>query len=205
MTIAEPREKIYTPEEYLALEIESEIRSEFRDGEIVEMTGGTPAHNEITGMFIFLLKARLRKQPYSIFVTDQRLWIPDVRRYTYPDVMVMPRPPELQPGRRDTVMNPTLIAEVLSDSTKAYDRGDKFAAYRTISTFTEYLLVDQYQPRVEQYVRQAENQWLLTVHEGLEVKVNLESVSVEIALAELYENVDFSAKPQGEQDEIQEG
>ncbi len=198
MTVAEPKGKIYSPEEYLDLEIESEVRSEFRDGEIVEMTGGTPEHNEITRMLVFLLTMALRRQPYSIFMTDQRLWIPDMRRYTYPDVMVMPRPPELQPGRRDTVMNPTLITEVLSDSTKGYDRGDKFAAYRTISTFTEYLLVDQYQARVEQYVRQAENQWLLTVHEGLEVKVNLESVSVEIALAELYENVDFGAAKDAE-------
>lgn len=198
MTVAEPKTKIYSPEEYLALEIESEVRSEFRDGEIVEITGGTPEHNEITRMLVFLLTMALRRQPYSIFITDQRLWIPDMKRYTYPDVMVMPRPPELQPGRRDTVMNPTLIAEVLSDSTKGYDRGDKFAAYRTISTFTEYLLVDQYQARVEQYVRQAENQWLLTVYEGLEVKVNLESVSVEIALAELYENVDFGTAKDAE-------
>lgn len=198
MTIAAPREKIYTPEEYLALEIESEVRSEFRDGEIVEMTGGTPEHNKIVSAFNALLWFSLRGKPLSLFVTDQRLWIPAKNLHTYPDVMVIADPLALQAGRTDTVMNPALIAEVLSDSTKAYDRGDKFAAYRTISTFTEYLLVDQYQPRVEQYVRQAENQWLLTVHEGLEVKVNLESVSVEIALAELYENVDFGAEKDAE-------
>ena len=198
MTIAAPREKIYTPEEYLALEIESEVRSEFRDGEIVEITGGTPEHNKIVSAFNALLWFSLRGKPLSLFVTDQRLWIPAKNLHAYPDVMVIADPLALQAGRTDTVMNPALIAEVLSDSTKAYDRGDKFAAYRTISTFTEYLLVDQYQPRVEQYVRQAENQWLLTVHEGLEARVNLESVSVEIALAELYENVDFGTAKDAE-------
>ena len=132
MTIAAPKPKIYTAEEYLALEVESDVRSEFRHGEIVEMTGGTPAHNEITATLIFLLKTALRKKPYSIFVTDQRLWIPEPDIYTYPDVMVTARPPELKPDRQDTVMNPILIAETLSESTQGYDRGDKFAHYRTI-------------------------------------------------------------------------
>ena len=193
MTITVSKAKTYTAEEYLTLEVASEGRSEFRNGEIVEMTGGTPEHNEIAGMLLFLLKAGLRKQPYSIFVTDQRLWIPEVKLYTYPDVMVTSRPPELQPGRKDTVMNPILIAEVLSQSTKGYDRDEKFVAYRTLSIFTEYLLVDQYQARVEQYVRQGANQWLLTVHDGIEATVALASVPAEIKLAELYENLEFGA------------
>ena len=197
MTLAETKDKIYTSEEYLALEVKSEVRSEFRDGEIVEMTGGTPEHNKIVSAFNALLWFSLRGKPFSLFVTDQRLWIPAKNLHTYPDVMVIADPLELQAGRTDTVMNPTLIVEVLSDSTKAYDRGEKFAAYRTIPAFTEYLLVDQYQPRMEQYVRQETNQWLLTVHEGLEAQISLESVPVVIKLAELYENLDFSAKPQG--------
>ncbi len=191
MTIAASKARTYTAEEYLALEVDSEVRSEFRAGEIVEMTGGTPAHNEITRMLIFLLTMALRKQPYSIFVTDQRLWLPERNLYTYPDVMVMPRPPELQSGRKDTVMNPMLIAEVLSESTQGYDRGEKFSAYRTVDTFQEYLLIDQYQPRVEQYVQQETNKWLLTVHDGLEARVALASVPVEVELAELYENLEF--------------
>lgn len=191
MTVAAPKTRTYTADEYLALETESNIRSEFRDGEIVEMTGGTPELNEITRMFIFLLTMALRKQPYSIFVTDQRLWLPKRNLYTYPDVMVMPRPPELQSGRKDTVMNPILIAEVLSDSTQGYDRGDKFAAYRTVDMFREYVLIDQYQPRVEQYVRQEANKWLLMVHDGLKARVSLVSVPVEVELAELYENLEF--------------
>ena len=189
--IAPNRSKVYTAEEYLALEIESDTRSEFRNGEIVPMTGGTPEHNEITGMLLFLLKAALRKQPYSIFVTDQRLQILNTTLYTYPDLMVTLRPPELQPNRKDTVVNPILIAETLSNSTEAYDRGDKFAHYRTINTFGEYILIHQYQPRVEHYVKQAENQWLFTEYIGLEASFMLSSVGVEIALADLYEAITF--------------
>ena len=191
MTVATAA-KTYTAEEYLALEVDADTRSEFRNGEIVEMTGGTPEHNEITGMFIFLLKASLRKQPYSIFVTDQRLWIPAIKLYTYPDVMVIPKPLELQPGRKDTVMNPILIAETLSKSTQNYDRGDKFEAYRMMESFQEYVLIDQYQPQVDHYVKQSTDQWLLTKYRGLEVSFRLESVGVDIALADLYEAVEFS-------------
>ncbi|ESA38780.1 hypothetical protein N836_30095 [Leptolyngbya sp. Heron Island J] len=191
MTIATPQTKTYTAEEYLALEVKSETRSEFRNGEIVEMTGGTPEHNEIIRMFVFLLTAALRRQPYSIFVTDQRLWIPDTNLYIYPDVMVTKRPPDLKPGRKDTVMNPILIGETLSKSTQNYDRGDKFEAYRTIESFEEYVLIDQYRPQVDHYARQSADQWLLTKYRGLEASFRLESVGVEIALAELYEAVEF--------------
>ncbi|MBD2330044.1 Uma2 family endonuclease [Alkalinema sp. FACHB-956] len=188
-----PLTKRYTAEEYLALEVESTSRNEFRNGEIIEMTGGTPAHNEIVRMFVFLLTGALRKQPYSIFMTDQRLWIPGVNLYTYPDIMVTPRPVELKPDRRDTVMNPILIAEVLSDSTAGYDRGDKFSHYRSIDTFQEYVLVNQDRPHVEHYVKQAENQWLFTEYNSLEDKLTLASISVEIALQDLYEAIEFSS------------
>ena len=191
MTIA-TAPKTYTAEEYLALELESDLRHEFRNGAVVELTGGTPEHNEIVRMFIFLLTASLRKQPYSIFVTDQRLWIPAVKLYTYPDVMVTPKPPELQPDRKDTVMNPILIAETLSQSTQNYDRGDKFAAYRTMESFQEYVLIDQYRPQVDHYVKQSVDQWLLTTYRGLEASFRLPAVGVEMALADLYEAVEFN-------------
>ncbi|PZO56056.1 MAG: hypothetical protein DCF15_09555 [Phormidesmis priestleyi] len=182
-----------TAEEYLVLEVASSDRNEYHNGAIVPMTGGTPAHNEISGSFFFLLKAALRKQPYSIFMTDQRLWLPETNVYTYPDVMVTSRPPEMKPNRKDTVMNVMLIAETLSDSTEAYDRGDKFAHYRTMDTFQEYVLIHQQRPCVEHYVRQAKNQWLFTEHAGLEASVALSAVAVEIALADLYEAIEFEA------------
>jgi Uma2 family endonuclease len=183
--------KTYSPEEYLALEVESATRSEYRNGEIVEMTGGTPTHNEIVGDLFVSLKAALRGKPYSIFVTDQRLWMPASNTHCYPDIMVVPRPIMLLEGRKDTVTNPLFIAEVLSDSTRAYDQGDKFGAYRAIDTFQEYLLIDQHQIHAEQFTKQSTNQWLFTEHSGNDARIALSSVGMEFALADLYENVEF--------------
>ncbi|HAN45583.1 MAG TPA: hypothetical protein DCQ32_03420 [Cyanobacteria bacterium UBA8156] len=181
----------YSPEEYLAAEEQADIRHEYRSGETIEMPGGTPAHNEIARMLVFLLTAGLRHQPYSIFITDQRLWIPAVNRYTYPDVMVTPRPPELQPGRRDTVMNPIWIAEVLSESTESYDRTDKFRAYRTLPTLQEYLLVAQDTIRVEHYRKQDRQTWLFAEYSDRQEVLTLPSLGISLALAELYEAVDL--------------
>lgn len=191
VAIAEPQTQRYTADEYLALEMESAIRNEYHDGEVVPMAGGTPNHNEITGNLVFMLKAALKGQPYSVFVADQRIEIPDRNLYAYPDVVVVPRPLKLNPGRKDTVMNPLLIVEVLSDSTKAYDRDEKFAAYRTIPTFQEYVLIEQTQFHVEHFVKQATNQWLFSEYDGQDAIVLLTSISVEMSLADLYENVNF--------------
>jgi Uma2 family endonuclease len=191
MTITPLPTKTYSPEEYLALEVESETRSEYRNGEIVEMTGGTPTHNEIAGDLFVLLKAALKGKPYSIFMTDQRLWMPAANTHCYPDIMIVTRPIVLLEGRKDTVTNPLFIAEVLSDSTRAYDRGDKFGAYRAIDTFQEYLLIDQHQIHAEQFTKQSINQWLFIEHSGKDARITLSSVGVEVALADLYENVEF--------------
>ena len=183
--------EMMTAEEYLTLELGSEKRQEFWNGRIVKASANTPEHNEIAGSFFYLLKSALRKQPYSIFITDQRLWIPQANCYTYPDVMVTPCPPERQAGRNDTVVNPLLIAEVLSTSTQGYDRGEKFAHYRTIETLREYVLIDQYRAQVEVYVKQEENQWLFREFSGLDARFGLETLEVEIALADLYEAIDL--------------
>ena len=194
MTFTATKPKTYTAEEYLALEVESDIRHEFRNGEIVEMTGGTPDHNQISGALHALLWLALRKKPYSVFVTDQRLWLPQPDTYAYPDVMIIADPVELKPGRKDTVMNPLLIAETLSSSTASYDRGGKFSAYRTMESLQEYVLIDQYRPHVEHYVKQSKNQWLLTEYASREDSFALPSVEVEIALTDLYEAIAFEEK-----------
>jgi Uma2 family endonuclease len=187
-TVTSPNET-YTPEQYLDLEVESDIRNEYRDGIIVPMTGGTPEHNKIASALNALLWFSVREQPYSVFVTDQRLWIPAVNLYTYPDVMVIADPVELKPGRKDTVTNPLLLAEILSESTKNYDRGEKFEAYRTIATFQEYLLIDQKRPYVEHSVKQAEDQWLMTEYRSLNDRIQLISVPAELNLKDLYAGV----------------
>lgn len=196
MVIATDAAKTYTAEEYLALEVESEIRNEYRNGEIVSMTGGTPNHNKLTSALSALLWFALRQKPYSVFVTDQRLWIPECDLYTYPDIMTIAEPLELKPGRKDTVVNPILLAEVLSPSTAEYDRADKFAAYRTISTVQEYLLIAQDKPQVEQFVKQAEREWLFIDHQGLDAVVKVRSLGVEIALADLYEAINWQETEQ---------
>ncbi len=190
--IAQTETKHYTAEEYLELEVASESRSEYRNGEIVPMTGGTPDHNQISGNLYIALSLGLKRQPYAIFHADQRLWIPAANLYTYPDVMVLPKPIELQAGRKDTVINPCFIAEVLSKSTQNYDRGEKFLVYRSIPGFQEYLLIDQYRIHVEHHLKTAVNQWLFSEYDDPSVILTLSTIGVEIPIADLYEGIDFS-------------
>lgn len=190
--IAQTEKKTYTAEEYLDLELASESRSEYRDGAIVPMTGGTPNHNDISGNLYVPLKLALKGKDYRIFYADQRLWIPAVKLYTYPDVMVVPKPLELQTGRKDTITNPCFVAEVLSKSTQNYDRSEKFAAYRTIPTFKEYLLIDQYRVHVEHYVKTAVNQWLFSEYDDPNTTLSFSVFEFQIQIANLYDNIDFT-------------
>ncbi len=193
--IAQVETKTYKAEEYLELEINSEERHEFINGEIILMAGGTPNHSEITSILNSVLRVSLKGKPYSIFASDQRLWVPQFSNYTYPDVMVVARPIELQSGRTDTITNPVLIAEVLSKSTKAYDRDEKFAAYRSIPSFQEYLLIDQYRLQVQQYSKTEANKWIFSEYSCAGDRVSLTSICVEFLVADLYENIEFDVTP----------
>jgi Uma2 family endonuclease len=186
------KQQIYSTEEYLNLELASETRSEYRNGDIIPMTGGTPDHNDIAGNLYVLLKLALRGKNYRTFYTDQRLWIPERNLYTYPDVMVVDKPLQLQIGRTDTVVNPCFIAEVLSKSTQDYDRGEKFVAYRTIESFKEYLLIDQYSIHVEHYVKTAAHQWLLSEYDDPNVTLTFSAFEFQIQIADLYETIEFA-------------
>jgi Uma2 family endonuclease len=190
--IGQVETKTYTAEEYLEAEVNSLDRHEFINGEIILMAGGTPDHNEIAINLGVALKLALKGKPYRTFSSDQRLWVPQLNNYTYPDVMVVAKPIELQSGRTDTITNPLLIAEVLSKGTKAYDRDDKFAAYRSIPSFQEYLLIDQYRVRVEQYSKTDANKWIFSEYGVMGDRLMLTSVQVEIAIVDLYENIEFS-------------
>jgi Uma2 family endonuclease len=192
MIIAEQR--YYSPEEYLELEVNSEERHEYIDGQIIPMTGGTPNHNQIALNFSGALNFTLKRQPYRVFVTDQRLWIPNKRIHTYPDVVVVATPLQLQEGRKDTISNPLMIVEVLSKSTQSYDRAEKFAAYRTIPSFQEYLLIDQYTTHVEQYSKTDNNKWIFSEYENIDMTISLASVSFQIMLEDIYDKVDFEAE-----------
>ncbi|MDJ0517454.1 MAG: Uma2 family endonuclease [Trichodesmium sp. MO_231.B1] len=184
-------EKSYSPEEYLSLKIDSEEKHEYINGEIISMTGGTPNHNKIALNLSATLNFALKGQPYNIFITDQRLWIPIEKIYTYPDVMIIEGELQFQEGRRDTLTNPIIIAKVLSTSTESFDRGKKFTAYRTIPTFKEYILIDQYTMQVEQFTKTESGQWLLSEHKGEDSKLSLKFIDFEINLANLYDKVNF--------------
>ncbi|ALB42969.1 MULTISPECIES: Uma2 family endonuclease [Nostocales] len=192
MTIAQEI-RYYSPEEYLEFEVNSELRHEYIDGLIIPMTGGTPNHNKIAGNLYVAIHFALKRQPYEVYYTDQRLWIPKRRIHTYPDVMIVQTPLVFEEGRNDTITNPVMIAEVLSKSTKGYDRDEKFAAYRTIASFQEYILIDQYTIHVEQYVKTDNRKWMFLEYEDINDTLNLTSVSCQISLADIYEKIDFTS------------
>jgi len=193
MIMQTEEKKIYTADEYFDIEVYSDTRHEYINGEILSMTGGTPEHNEIASILNAALRMSLKGKPYSIFVADQRLWIPARNLYTYPDVMVVSRPLQRQKGRTDTITNPVMITEVLSKSTKSYDRDEKFSAYRSIPTFQEYLLIDQYMHHVEQYSKTEAHKWIFTEYNDIESSISLSSIPFELRLADLYENIEFEA------------
>jgi Uma2 family endonuclease len=184
MQVTEKR--YYTPEEYLALEETAEYKSEYIDGEIIPMAGGSTNHNRITLNLSANLNFAFRQQDYEVFMVDVRLWIPKRRIYTYPDVMIVLGKPEYFDNRTDTITNPQVIIEVLSDSTQTYDREGKFQAYRTIPTFEEYLLIDQTQIYVEQFSKTGNKRWTLQEYDQEDKLISLNSVAFEISMQDLY-------------------
>lgn len=200
-TLQATEQRYYTPEEYLALEETAEFKNEYHDGEIVPMTGGTTNHNRIARNMLIALSLQLRGQDYEVFIGDVRLWIPRFKRFTYPDVMVIAGQPEYYNNRKDTITNAQVIIEVLSKSTKGYDRGDKFQYYRTIPNFKEYILLDQSQMFIEQYTKQENKRWSYSVYDEEDAALTFSSFQVEVALEEIYDKVDFAA---GEPEEYPE-
>jgi len=155
------QQRYYSPEEYLALEATAKYKSEYIDGEILPMAGGSTNHNRIAGNSYSALNFAFKNQNYQVFISDVRLWIPESHIYTYPDAMVVAGKPEYFNQRQDTITNPQVIIEVLSKSTQEYDRSSKFRAYRTIPTFQEYLLLDQNKIYVEQFFKTGAKSWSL--------------------------------------------
>ncbi len=188
------QQRYYTREEYLALEEAAEFRSEYRDGEIVPMTGGSINHNYIVVNVCTFLKLALRGKNCKVFTSDLRLWIPRYRQYTYPDVLVIKGTPALQENRTDTILNPLLIVEVLSKSTQKYDHTDKFRYYRSIPEFQEYVLINQYEVQVEHYIKTGEGEWLFREYETEDASITFSSIGVSMAIADIYEGVDFNLK-----------
>jgi Uma2 family endonuclease len=189
---------VYTPEEYLALDREAEFKSEYHAGEIFAMAGASENHDMIAVNVLADLRARLRGGPCRPFSADMRVQIPEAARYTYPDVTVVCGERQFADGRRDVLLNPTLVVEVLSPSTEAYNRGDKAQAYRQLASLQEYLLIAPDRPHVEQYTRQADGRWLLSEAHQLAAVVRLASIRCDLSLADVYEGVSFEPAARGE-------
>lgn len=180
----------YTPEEYLSLEEKAEFRSEFVDGHIFKMAGGTEAHNDITLNVATKLRTKLRGK-CKAFASDMRIWVEAAGTFFYPDVAVVCGERKFHKNRLDTIENPTLLVEVLSKTTQEYDKNDKFFIYQNIDSFKEYVLIAQSKPVVQQYVRQNDGNWKIKATIGLNSKVYFESVETELSMQEIYDLVEF--------------
>lgn len=181
----------YTPEEYLALERSCETKHEYFNGEIFAMGGASPQHVLIVANLVIELGSQLKQGSCRVFSTDLRLKVDPTGLYTYPDVVVVCEAPEFSDEQKDTLLNPVLIIEVLSNSTKDYDRGGKLEQYRTINSFVEYLLIAQDRPHAEHHVRQGDGSWLLHETNSLEDTIHLKSVPCSSPLSGIYNKIDF--------------
>lgn len=192
-TSAQPKPQRYSPEEYLALEDAADFRSEYINGIITPMAGSSVNHNRLSRNACNAIDTAFFDNGFEVFIADIKVWIPEQRVYTYPDVMVVAGEPIYVEGRSDIITNPQVIIEVLSDSTEDYDRTDKFLLYRSLPSFQEYLLIDQTQIRVEQYVKTGLRQWSMQEYIPEDQKLALATIPLEITLNALYHKVQFPA------------
>ena len=180
-----------TQEQYLALERTAAYKSEYFRGEVFAMAGASPTHVLMVSNIGAALHGQLRRRPCTVYATDLRLKVDASSLYTYPDIVVVCGEPRFDDDQRDTLVNPTLIVEVLSESTQDYDRGGKFAQYRKIPSFAEYVLVAQDECHVEHFVKQADGLWLLSETDRLADVLTLSSIECILLLSDIYEKVQF--------------
>jgi len=180
-----------TPEQYLEIERAAETRSEYLAGSMYAMSGASRSHSRLVEAASGLLFAQLRGRECEAASTDLRLYVPRHSLITYPDVFVTCGPDEYLDNRTDTMVDATLIIEVLSPSTKNYDRGEKFRFYRALPSFREYLLLAQSEVRAEHHVRQADGAWLMREYTSLSDEINLPSIGCSLRLQDVYERVEL--------------
>jgi Uma2 family endonuclease len=178
--------------EYLRLERQAETRSEYFDGEIFAMAGGTRAHSLIATNLARELSSQLKTSDGAAYNADLRVKVEATGLVTYPDVSIVCGAQRFLDEQEDTLLNPTVVIEVLSDSTEAYDRGKKFEHIRQISSCREYLLVSQKEPRIEQFIRQSNGEWTLKEAGGLSAEMRLPSLDIVLRLQEVFAKVQFT-------------
>jgi Uma2 family endonuclease len=180
----------WTRESYLAFDRASDEKHEFIDGNVCAMTGASENHNLINVNITIALGIQFRGRPCKLYANDMRVRLPS-HNYVYPDIAVVCGEAQLEDEHLDTLLNPTVIIEVLSPSTESYDRGKKFEHYRALESLQEYLLVSQEQAHIERYIRQ-EDGWLLTEAKGMEASIELSSIGCTLTLADVYDKVTFN-------------
>jgi Uma2 family endonuclease len=191
MSAFQPKQ-IYSLEEYLELERTSEEKWEFWNGHVWSMSGAKFAHNIISANLVTELSIQLRKKGCRVLGSDQRIKVPDYPPYRYPDLTALCGKPEIEPiGGIEMLVNPQLIVEVLSESTEAFDRGDKFTYYKSIPSFTEYMLVAQHRAHVTQFVKHGDGFWANYEYNDLSEIVRFQSVQATLGLASIYGGVSF--------------
>jgi Uma2 family endonuclease len=186
----------YTPEQYLAMERKADFKSEYDGGYIAAMAGASTRHNLIALNFASEIRFHLKGRPCTAFVSDMRLCVSRTGLYTYPDVMALCGERQYLDSEVDTLLNPAMIVEVLSETTESYDRGKKFGHYRQLASLQEYVLVAQDEVKVERYTRQGDD-WILSVFSKLDDTLRLTSIDCEIPLREIYDKVDLAGEPAG--------
>jgi Uma2 family endonuclease len=183
-----------TPKEYLESERQAEYKSEYFAGEVFAMAGGSPEHSLIAANATRELGNQLLKKPCRVYNSDLRVHANEPH-YSYPDVTVVCGEPQFLDEKRDTLLNPTVIVEVLSPTTEAWDRGGKFEQYRQRESLQEYVLIAQDRAHVERFTRQPGGQWLLSEVNGLEGTLSLPSLGCELTLSQIYHRVEFPEAP----------
>jgi len=194
-TQAAVKSSYITVEEYLARERAADYKSEYFDGEIFAMAGASEPHNLIGGNVFAKLHAQLENRPCKPYSSDMRLKVSPTGLYTYPDVVVVCGEAQFDDDEFDTLLNPTVIVEILSKSTEIHDRTTKFEHYSKLKSLQEYLLVAQTRPHVELFAKQNEGSWMLSRFENFEDIVKLASIDCELALKNIYAKVEFKGEP----------
>jgi Uma2 family endonuclease len=187
----QPALKYITPEEYLAMEEAAAHKSEYYRGEIFAMAGASKNHNRINFDLGTSINLALKGTNCEVFANEMKLWIKAENIFTYPDLMIVCGKAEFYEGRDDALVNPVVIFEVLSDSTKVRDRIEKFDFYRSLPSFQEYILIDQYKIHVEQMYLETRNKWILSEYNEITDVLKLAKVNVQIPLQEIYRRVEF--------------
>lgn len=184
--------QIYTLEEYIELEKSSEEKLEFWNGNVWSMSGASLNHNTIVQNLNIEIGSQLREKDCHSFPSDMRIKVPSYSPYRYPDLTALCGKADIEKlNGLDLLVNPQLIVEVLSDSTEAFDRGDKFSYYKSIPSFREYLLIAQHRPHVSQFIKHGDGFWMNLEYNDLSETVELRSVPCKISLRDIYRNVSF--------------